>query len=270
MSMPTTTRELPKSLRTVPLNLVLMLASVTTFGCDRHGPNDATSPKMKPYVPMVLPAASTLPASLEERKAEERRVMEKLMAVLKPDQRSAAREILETNVSQIYNVRDNPEATRLIARLYALRDAEREDQRLAMMQEAATKYVSPVTVALVDRFAEEDLRARVIRDPKVHPDNIVVFSRAALTSQTVAAALEQLNVSRLRHGEIANHRVELRITSDSRLPPLSAEQVAWAEQLIRALQSAHPQDVPHVGRAQSLSIEIAPVSAASHGSPGTG
>lgn len=209
---------------------------------------------------VVPPTADQIPTTSADRAADERRLIERLLAILAPEQRAITIETLEADEARVYAVRDNKEAAELFGRIYAIRDAERAHQQSVEMRAAATRYKAPVTVALVDSFKSSQVRARVIRDPIVQPDNIVVLARSSLSPAVVQAAFALLDESRRRHGEIAGKRVEMLVRSGRKERPLSQSAVDSAQALIDRLQKAPRREVPHVGRSiVAMTIEVDPV-----------
>ena len=188
----------------------------------------------------------------------ERKLVDQLFAVVTAEQRRELERMFVTDESKVYAVNGNAEAAQLLGRIYAIRDARHEAEYRGEMRRAALRYRSPVTFVLIDDFGASRVRARVLRDNGMG-DNRVILSRATATAETVNAAVQLLNKSRLRHGEIPARPVTLILSDRTRPSDPAPEQRSWCDGILAQLQAAPLREIPGVGRARAISVTIPPV-----------
>jgi len=187
-----------------------------------------------------------IPASTPERAAEERVALARLYAVLTDSaEREFFRKSLESDdwnpQTHIVAVGNNPEAAHLLSKIYALRQAARDDARLASAQMEAALKDAPVTVALLPASKKVQVSGVVIRSAR--GENIIGIPTADAAPERAAQLFQMLNRSRLRHGDIPLKNVRL-YAQAGRTPPASSERLAFATDVIDRLRYAAPQTIP--------------------------
>ena len=235
----------------LPFGAALLMVSA------RDSDNPGATPK-KTETFWVSRYEGKVPSSATERAAEERAALERLLSILPDEDRKFYRESLESpdwnTQTQIVGVPGNPEAARLLSKIYALRQAAQDEADLTENRLAATRYSMDVTVALIPETSRGAYSGIVIR---THEGTGVIGLRASkLEPDLVAFLFRLLNDSRLRLGEFPVKDIRLYV-KDTRIPP-AGDRMAFASDIIARLRSAELRQVDRYGPVPAITVKIPP------------
>jgi hypothetical protein len=238
---------------------LLCAFAATSFAAACERPSTMSIPKPREDSHAVRSDQVKVPATAEDRDAMEAAALQRLYAVLEPPTRDRVRALLESpdfNEQLSINSIRSAEAARLLAQIYAVRWARRDDARLGEQQRLARLSSAPVTVAVAATRPATKNAATIVRTPD--GENLIVLSSDDVSAQLLAHAFIALATSRASHGELPARRLRMVVQrgTSPRAPP---EQVRIAAAIIAKLAAATPTDVKGVGRVPAITTTVGPV-----------
>jgi hypothetical protein len=207
----------------------------------------------------VRPDLVEVPATANARDAMEAAALQRLYEVLDPRMRDEMRSFLESpdfNEQTSVNRIRNAEAARMLAQIYAIRQARRDDARLLDQQELARLSSTSVTVAVTKTAPTTKNAATIVRTQA--GENLIVLSSEDVSAELLAHAFLTLAASRVSHGELPSRQIRI-VVKRGTLARAPRDQIALAVPIIAQLADATPSDVKGVGRVPSVTTTVGPV-----------
>ena len=223
--------------------------------CDGTPPTDGTRSRAPTPVPRYT---GPLPKSRGDRDAEERATVAELLGRLDGPLREFVEQTLRSpdwnTATSIAGMQDSV-AARLLGKIYGLREARFRDERVAEMQAVAALRSAPVTVGLLPAASDRKSAFVVVRTRI--GENFILLSSPDLTPEKVAHSFRTLARSRARHGEFPAEPVRV-YAARGKAPPASAEERAFAEDVLVQLERAPMKPIPGYGTIPAVTVTVGP------------
>lgn len=208
-------------------------------------------------------ATANLPSTPAGIEAEERLAVKRLSELLPAEQFDALTAILDhpDRYGIPLGVPNDIEATALVHRVNALRDAAHGQRQLAAMRSAARTFTSPLRIVALDKRRlgrGARLVARLVRSPR--GGNTLILGAGEVTADVIARGLRMLDLSRLEQGEIPAETITIHIKRGVPMSPEANAKRNLAADLVTRLSSAQRASHAGIGTGRTLDVLIEPIS----------